>query len=157
MLKVKLRPFQDEDLEVFKKWLDKPHVAKWYTPPEAWINEIEERHTNFSWVQHFIIEVAGQAIGFCQYYDYALGGETWHHEADVSGAYSIDYMIGEEDYLGKGYGTESMRALIKEVKKHTPAKRIIVQPERHNKASRNTLLSGDFLYDEANDVYYKNL
>ena len=43
MSEVKLRPFQDEDLEVFKKWLDKPHVAKWYAPSEPWINEIEER------------------------------------------------------------------------------------------------------------------
>ncbi|WP_054743150.1 GNAT family N-acetyltransferase [Cellulosilyticum ruminicola] len=66
-------------------------------------------------------------------------------------------MIGEEAYLGKGYGRESVRALIKEVEKYTPTKRIIVQPECDNKASRNTLVSAGFLYDEANDVYYKNL
>lgn len=56
------------------------------------------RNDEFIWVHHFIVEVEGTAIGVCQYYDYALGGETWHNRADVKEAYSINYMnmIGEE-------------------------------------------------------------
>ena len=108
-------------------------------------------------MHHFIVEVEGVSIGFCQYYDYALGGETWHNRADVKEAYSIDYMIGEEKYLGKCFGTDIIFALEEEVKANTDAKKIIVQPESDNQASRNTLLSGDFLYDGENDVYYKEL
>lgn len=70
MHKVKPRVFEDQDLDLFKMWL-----------------------------QHFIVEVDGKSIGFCQYYDYALSGETWHHGTDIRGAYSIDYMIGDEEKL----------------------------------------------------------
>lgn len=155
MSRVKLRVFEDKDLDIFKQWLYKEHVAKWYTEPNSWINEIEKRNSDFNWVHHFIVEVEGVAIGFCQYYDYALGGEAWHNKADVKGAYSIDYMIGEEKYLKKGFGTEIILALVEAVNANTDAKKIIVQPESDNHASRNTLLSAGFVYDGENDVYYK--
>lgn len=157
MNRVELRVFEDKDLSLFKQWLYKGHVAKWYTEPEDWIDEIEKRNDDFNWVHHFIVEVEGVAIGFCQYYDYALGGETWHNRADVKGAYSIDYMIGENDYLGKGFGTNIVIALVEEIKANTDAKKIIVQPESNNQVSRKTLLSADFLYDAENDVYCKEL
>jgi len=157
MNRVDLRAFEDKDLIIFKQWLCKEHVAKWYEEPSEWISEIENRYDKFKWVTHFIVEVAGVAIGFCQYYDYSLGGETWHNNADVKGSYSIDYMIGEEKYLRKGFGTDIVFALIEKVKAKTDAKKIIVQPESNNKASRNTLLSANFMYDVENDVYYKEL
>ena len=157
MNRVDLRVFEDKDLGLFKQWLYNEHVAKWYTEPNDWINEIKKRNEDFNWVHHFIVEVEGVAIGFCQYYDYALGGESWYHRADVKETYSIDYMIGEEKYLGKGFGTYIIFALEEEVKANTDAKRIIVQPKSDNQASRNTLLSANFLYDGENDVYYKEL
>lgn len=79
------------------------------------------------------------------------------NRVDVKETYSIDYMIGEEKYLGKGFGTYIIFALEEEVKANTDAKRIIVQPKSDNQASRNTLLSANFLYDGENDVYYKEL
>ncbi|MBE6023440.1 MAG: acetyltransferase [Cellulosilyticum sp.] len=157
MNKVKLRAFKDQDLSLFKQWLNKEHVAQWYTEPDDWIYEIEKRNDEFNWLHHFIVEVEGVAIGFCQYYDYALSGETWHNRADVKEAYSIDYMIGEEKYLGKGFGTGIVFALAEEVKANTDAKKIIVQPDSKNQISRNTLLAANFQYDEENDVYYKEL
>lgn len=66
-------------------------------------------------------------------------------------------MIGETDYLGRGYGTSIVLNLIYKIKNDTDAKKIIVQPEAENKASRNTLLSAGFLYDIENDIFYKEL
>lgn len=96
-------------------------------------------------------------IGFCQYYDYALSGETWHGNMDVKDTYSIDYLIGETKYLGCGLGKSIVLHLLDEIRNKTAAKKIIVQPEIGNKVSRSTLLSAGFLYNAENDVYYKEI
>lgn len=59
--------------------------------------------------------------------------------------------------IGRGLGTSIVLNLINKIQRNTDAKKIIVQPEPENKASRNTLLSAGFLYDVENDVFYKNL
>ena len=66
-------------------------------------------------------------------------------------------MIGEEEYLGKRLGTEIVLALEEIIKAKTDCKKIIVQPEVNNIASRNILRSANYLYDGVNDIFYKNL
>lgn len=152
-----LRKLEDCDISMFQKWLYSEHVAKWYTEPMDWLYEISKRDKEYSWIKHFVVETEGVPIGFCQYYDYALSGETWHGNMDVKDTYSIDYLIGETNYLGRGFGKSIVLHLLNEIRKKTAAKKIIVQPEVGNKASRNTLLSAGFLYDIENDVYYKEI
>ena len=48
MNRVNLRRFEDRDLDLFKQWLSNAHVAKWYTEPNEWIDEIEKRHDEFN-------------------------------------------------------------------------------------------------------------
>lgn len=45
-------------------------------------------------------------IGFCKYYDCydARGLEYWFTVNTPGDTFSIDYLIGDEAYLGKGYG-----------------------------------------------------
>ena len=152
-----LRDFQDTDKELFQAWLMEEHVAKWYEHPKDWIYEIEHRDTAFSWIRHFIAECAGVPVGFCQYYEYRLGGEAWHGDIDTDGAYSIDYLIGSRDYLGRGLGKEMVLALIKRVSACEHARLIIVQPDEQNKASCGTLLSAGFAYDEKNKLFRLDL
>lgn len=154
MNRVFLRKLEDSDIDTFQKWVYSEHVAKWYTEPLEWLDEISKRDTEYSWIKHLIVETEGVPIGFCQYYDYAFSGETWHGNMDVKDTYSIDYLIGETDYLGRGFGKSIVLHLVNEIRNKTDAKKIIVQPEVGNKASRNTLLSAGFLYDVENDVYY---
>ncbi|MEG0357561.1 MAG: hypothetical protein RR580_07515 [Christensenellaceae bacterium] len=44
---INLRKFEDEDLELFKKWLYLPHVANWYHDPLDWMMEVEKRNDAF--------------------------------------------------------------------------------------------------------------
>jgi RimJ/RimL family protein N-acetyltransferase len=118
-----------------------------------WIKEIEKRNSEFIWVHHFIVEFNDTPIGFCQYYEYKNSGETWHGDVDIEGTYSIDYMIGEANYLGRGLGKLIIKSLIDKIKLYSNAKRIIVQPEPENKASCGLLLSCDFTFDERNEIY----
>lgn len=153
MQQLLLRQFRNEDIALFEKWLYTPHVSKWYHDPLDWIDEIKKRNDEFSFLYHFIVELEGRPIGFCQYYEYCHSKEEWHGNTEINGTYSIDYLIGETEYLKKGYGSAIIKALIEKIKLHNNAKRIIVQPEQENKASCNTLLSCGFFYDAKNEIY----
>ena len=148
-----LRDFQDADKALLQAWLTEPHVARWYEHPADWVYEIEHRRTAFSWIRHFIAECDGVPFGFCQYYEYRLGGEAWHGDIDTWGAYSIDYLIGNKDYLGRGLGKETVLALVERVSACKNARRILVQPDERNKASCGTLLSAGFTFDEKNRLF----
>ncbi len=155
--KIILRELKDKDVPMFKKWLYEPHVAKWYHDPKDWIEEVEKRNSDYKWLHHYIVETEGVPIGFCQYYEYFNSDEEWHGNTEISGTYSIDYMIGEFSYLRKGIGKAIIKELIEKIKSHDNAKRIIVQPEPENKSSCNTLLSYGYHFDEANEIYLINL
>lgn len=154
---IKLRVLKDEDMGLFKKWLYTTHVAKWYHEPLDWIDEVEKRNSEFIWLHHYIVEYEGKPIGFCQYYEYYNSCETWHGDIEVNGTYSIDYMIGESNYLGKGLGKQIIKALILKIEHHNNAERIIVQPEKENKASCGVLLSCGFEFDNRNEIYVRIL
>ncbi len=152
---ISVRKLVDEDVPMFKKWLYVPHVAKWYHEPLDWIYEVENREKEFHWINHFIVECNGNPIGFCQYYEFKNSGETWHGNVELEGTYSIDYLIGEQDYLKKGYGKEIISWLVDAISHIPNAKRIIVQPENENLASCNTLLTNQFSYDTTNEIFIK--
>lgn len=147
------RPMAAADLALFKKWLYTPHVAKWYHEPLAWISEVEQQHTTFHWIHHYMVEHDNRPIGFCQYYACGDSDESWAGYTAMGGSFSVDYMIGEIDGIGKGFGKETVLALIEKIKTHTDAKRIVVQPETENKASCGVLLSCGFVYDTEKDIY----
>lgn len=150
---MKIREFTDQDTELMKKWLQRPHVSEWYNP-EEWLEEIELRKTEFEFIHHFIVKINDKPIGFCQYYDYSKGNEDWHGTFPVDGCYSLDYLIGEKESLGKGYGPKIVKLLTDIITDKTSSKCIIVQPEKDNIKSRRTLLSANYSYDEKNDVFY---
>lgn len=135
-----LRPLWEADMVLLKQWLYLPHVAKWYSNPEQWLYEICNRHGEFSFITHFIAEVDGVAIGLCQYYDcyYGQHHEAWYAIASPGVMFSIDYLIGEPEYLQKGYGKQMLRRLEQRLLL-LGAKRVVVQPDKENISSRKML------------------
>ena len=155
MEKIQLRIFQDQDLKLLKEWLKQDYILTWYSEPEDWIKEVEERHGTFHWINHFIVDSGEESIGFCQYYPFHNSGETWNGNISKEGTYSIDYLIGKREYLGKGLGCQIVCLLTEKIFEREDAKRVIVQPEPENDASCNTLLSAGYEYEEENKLYLK--
>jgi predicted N-acetyltransferase YhbS len=147
-----LRPLWDADLSLLEKWLRMPHVAQWYAHPDDWLQEIRGRRGEFSFIKHFIAEVDGVALGFCQYYDCYFGQqhEDWYTADNPGVLFSIDYLIGEPKYLRKGYGREMVR-LLGEMLADLGAKRVVIQPDKENTASRKVLEANGYIY---NGEYY---
>jgi RimJ/RimL family protein N-acetyltransferase len=77
-------------------------------------------------------------IGFFQYYDTdkAPLGE-WSNEP--TGTAGIDFLIGEEIFLNKGYGVKLLKIIIEEIKLKGFHKYIIADPDQRNAASVKVL------------------
>ena len=136
---------------LFTEWLNKDYIKRWYTETDDWLKEVSS--DEFDFIHHFIVTDNKKPFGFCQYYDYSLGGEDWHGAVDIKDTYSIDYLIGEKDHLSKGFGSKIVKLLTEKIFEETTAEQIIVQPEKENAASNNTLISAGYCYDEENEVF----
>lgn len=156
--RIALRPLEDADTALLAEWLKKPHVRRWYHHPEDWMAEVQGRQGEYRWLHHFIVMEAGRPIGFCQYYDGydAREIDDWYKAPCPGHTYSIDYLIGEEDRLGRGLGKEIVAALTEAVQRQGAAQ-VVVQPEVENHASCHVLLANGYLYDEERAYYYKTL
>ena len=146
-----LRTINDNDFSIMEKWLNKEHILKYYLDPSEWLDEIKERDGMFNFLIHFIVIYQDKPIGFCQYYKCTEDDSEW----DGEGTYSIDYFIGEDDFLGKGFGKAAVSLLVDKIFSLDDSTKIIVEPDEGNTASERTLLSNDFTRNEKNGKYYK--
>jgi RimJ/RimL family protein N-acetyltransferase len=155
-LPLTLRPLEDADIPLMSQWLQQPYVKKWYDPIDEWLYEIRERHSTYSWLHHFIVKDGAIPIGFGQYYDCfdSVGLEQWKgREFTKRGeVYSIDYLIGDNRYLGKGHGKQIVRQLSDTVFA-LGAKEIIVDPDKSNLASQGVLMANGYIFNEEQGYY----
>lgn len=147
---VELRPLRDEDVSLVEVWLHKDHVRRWYEIPrlgvsiEDWLYELNERQGEFRWLTHLIVLWNGRPIGLCQYYACEDSKEEDFGSLHIAGAYGIDYLIGEEDCLGKGLGKEMITSLVDTVFSFPDAQCVTADIDNANTASKRTLVSCGF-------------
>jgi len=153
---IELYNFTDQDIKLFEHWINKDYIKKWYGNLNDWIYEVNNRNGEFNFIKHFIVNFNDQKIGFCQYYDCYYAQEEWYKIENVKKTYSIDYLIGEENYLNKGYGKIIIKKLIEKIKTEG-GNEIIVQPELENKASNRVLIANGFKFNKEKNYYYLNL
>ncbi len=156
---LELRLLGDEDIPLMETWLNKEHVKRWYEIPhmgvtiDDWMSEILERNGRFNWLHHLIALWEGCQVGFCQYYQCADSEEEFG-TMPLAGTYGIDYLIGEEDYLGKGLGKGMVALLLDKIFSFPDAQRVTADIDRENKASEHTLLSCGFVLLDAGSSRY---
>ncbi len=150
--KLILRPLFDNDIALMERWLYMSHVAKWYKYPGHWLRELYERRGEFSFITHFIAELEGIPIGFCQYYDcfFAQQHEVWNDRWRVGDGqgeiYSIDYLIGEPEFLRRGFGREMISQMLY-ILQRAGVKTVIAEPEKDNAASNGALVANGFVWN----------
>ena len=157
MKKIALREINHTDIDLLTKWLKKDYILKWYHNTDDWLKEIKGQNGEFHWIHHFIVMERETPVGFCQYYDcYDAGDmESWYDVTKRAEVFSIDYLIGDENYLGKGYGKAIVGLLTQTVWQNEHANQIIVQPDRDNHASNHVLMANGYVYDECKNYYCK--
>jgi len=154
-----LRKINHSDIALITEWLNKDYILKWYHDTEDWLQEISGRNDAFNWIHHFIIMDEETPVGFCQYYDCcdANDMEAWYEVEKRGDTFSIDYLIGDEEYLGKGYGKRIVKLLTETIRQKEHANQIIVQPDEDNHASNHVLMANGYVYDRCNQYYFKKL
>lgn len=151
---LELRLLEDKDIPLVETWLYKEHVKKWYEIPylnvtiDDWIHEIKERNGEYQWLTHLIVTWQDEPIGLCQYYKCEDSDDENFGELPLVGSYGIDYLIGEESFIGKGIGKEMITKLVYRLFAIHGARRVTADIDKANKASEKALLSSGFkLFD----------
>ncbi|MDR0948765.1 MAG: acetyltransferase [Lachnospiraceae bacterium] len=151
-----LRSLEDSDIPILTQWLNKPHIKKWYDPIDEWIVEVRERNGDFSWLHHLMVMAGETPIGFGQYYDCfdSASMEDWNDRVFLKQGevYSIDYLIGEESYLGHGYGKELVKQLT-ELVFSLGVREVIVDPDKENDKSNGVLRANGYVFDKEVGYY----
>lgn len=154
------RLFNDGDLPMVETWLNKEHVKRWYEIPhlevtiDDWMYEMKERHGKFEWLTHLVVLWQDRPIGLCQYYKCVDSEGEDFGSLPLAGSYGIDYLIGEESFLGKGLGKKMIALLVDRIFSFSDAHRVTADIDRENKASENALLSCGFTLLDAGRCRY---
>ncbi len=59
---LRLRPFLEGDVPLFRARLYEAHVAGWYERPADWLTEVQNRHGEFCRIHPFIAELDGAPL-----------------------------------------------------------------------------------------------
>jgi len=151
---ISLRPLEENDISMVEKWIHQDYILRWYHEPDDWIMEMHERNGEFSFLHHFIVYENDNPIGFCQYYDCFDAQEEWYNITERGNTYSVDYLIGDPEYLQRGYGKSIVKLLTDKIKAIPGARMMVVQPEKENIASVKALLSNGYIYDKEKEYWY---
>lgn len=153
MKNLNLKPITDNDVQLVEMWLNKEYIKKWYDNPKDWLEEIDKRNDEYQFITHYIITNNNIPIGFCQYYGCFYAKEEWYQVNRPKQLFSIDYLIGDENYLSKGYGKEIIMLLTQTIIKNENLTQIIVKPNKKNIPSNKALISSGYIYDKDKQYY----
>ncbi len=153
-----LKPFQDEDIPLFERWLNKEYIYKRLCPDgerqrEAWLDEVTDKDDKYGFLTHFIVCHNNRKIGYCLYADCFFlkdireevhDFETLYGDvSEPNHTYEIGYLIGEEEYLNRGIGKIVIRLLEEKIKVLGGCE-IAADPAEENIFSIKALLANRF-------------
>jgi len=117
-LPVTLRPMTEHDLPMLHEWLNRPHIAAWWGGDEA-RPTLAEVHAQYApqilaeaSVTPYIAMLGEEPIGYAQSYVALGSGDGWWEDETDPGVRGIDQSLASASLLGKGLGTQLVRALV---------------------------------------------
>lgn len=145
---INFRPLTKADFELFALWLGKPHVHRWWREP-ATVEHVEKEYgacTDGDFTTRvYVVQDNDKPIGIIQSFrlaDYPDEDRSY----PFRGAISIDYFIGDETYIGRGYGARMIRLFIDTVacEQYPDATGVATSAEVENLASVGALRKAGF-------------
>jgi len=133
---ITFRKITFDDVALFEKWSEKPHIRHTW-PFEAYGSSAREyilkKIEGDGYDYPFFILVDEKPIGYIQYCDLFAYRNICQDLKGVftnepEGTYCIDLFIGEDCFLGKGYGTQIMQEFSDMLFSKHEVKRIVIDP-----------------------------
>lgn len=149
--KISFRKAVRSDLPLLKSWFDKPHVKEfWDISPEMWENVDSYLNEHKVLYDYWIGSLGG--IPYCL----IITSDAKEMEPSAPGSdnrflpwleadglnWTIDFMIGEEVYLGKGLSFLSLEAFTQSQKNISA---FFIDPEVNNAKARHVYAKAGFL------------
>ena len=120
----------NEDIELVKAWLAKPHVGRWWT--DSWSKEIFQdtvHGKNESFIHgSTIICIDDVPIGLSQMYFSSSSPET----RLSCGECGLRFFIGDTEYLQQKLGRVIISKLVEGIFRATKIERIVCEPQADN-------------------------
>jgi aminoglycoside 6'-N-acetyltransferase len=145
---------------MLRHWLHTPHVARWWADDSS-DEGLEEMYggciDGMEPAEVFIAERGGRPIGLAQRFRIDAYPTYRDEVAALTGipaaTSSIDYLIGPEDAIGRGWGTELIRAFTARLWRDDPGTTSIIVPvHAENIASWRVLERAGFRRVAAGDL-----
>jgi aminoglycoside 6'-N-acetyltransferase len=141
-----------DDLPLLLRWFGQAHVSEWWRDEPSDLAGVEAAYgaciDGDDPTELFVIEATGRPIGMIQRYLFADEPE-WSSAfvgiTDVSDAAGVDYLIGEPDAVGRGYGSATIEAFSRMVFEWRPVASIVVTVQQTNPASWRILEKAGFV------------
>jgi RimJ/RimL family protein N-acetyltransferase len=116
-------------------WLQRRHVAEWWSPASSFEQVVAE-FAPLTQPGHrdrgYIALDGSREIGYIQSYVVKDCGDGWWEDEQDPGARGIDQFLADEPALGRGVGTEMVRAFVTRLFQDPAVTRVQVDPEPHN-------------------------
>ena len=112
------RPMVPGDLRLLHRWLQRPHVRRWWSEHETYAEVVKHYLPAIEGSDPTDLYLAvrkGRPIGFIQTYLVADYPEYAGLVDAGDGAAGVDLLIGEADLIGKGIGSEMLRRFVSEI------------------------------------------
>lgn len=146
-MRVSWRRLTEADFPLLRKWLEEPHVARWWhheTSAEAVARDFGPAARGEEPSEDLLVFLDGEPLGLVQrsrYADYPEYLAELGAILDVpAGAVSIDYLIGDLRQTGIGVGPRLIRAIIEDTWSSYPdASCVLVPVSAANRASWRAL------------------
>ena len=149
-----------EHIPLLHQWMQHPHVRQWWGEGQSWhLDQVREKYQSYTLgykmengerrpLDPFIIYFQERPIGFIQSYDaFHFPREGFKIEdiwCDTSKSLAaLDFYIGETDCIGRGLGTEALKAFLHQ---HVFPKfdACLVDPDKGNKAAIKAYANAGF-------------
>lgn len=146
------RPLAVTDLPLLQRWLDEPHVARW------WVHDTSAAGVERDFgavargedtMEAFVVALDGVEVGYLQRYRFADEPESLAELRSLvavdPAAWSIDYFVGSPAHVGRGVGSRMIAALAADAwSTHPDAPAIVVAVASANQASWGALARAGF-------------
>ena len=117
------------------EWLQRPHVAEWWTPALS-LEEVIDEFTPLTKPgyreQAYIALDGDREIGYIQSYVVMSSGGGWWEDERDPGARGIDQFLANADDLGRGLGTSMVRAFVEFLFQDPAVTHIQTDPDPRN-------------------------
>jgi aminoglycoside 6'-N-acetyltransferase len=151
---ISFRPLRYSDLLLLHRWLNTPHVARWWYGDDTSWRGVQKEYTLYiedrEPVQPYLILHHDKPIGYIQTY-LISHDEEYARLVGVEHSAGVDMFIEEEEYLYMGLGKEILRRFLGEVVFRDEGVRVcVIGPEPKNVAAIRA-------YEKAGFHYFKTI